>query len=47
MRDCDLPELGPREVSKFPESDLRMSDRDRPKIYFLASMQPEDSVHGA
>jgi hypothetical protein len=30
--------------SSAPE---RMSDEDRPKVCSLASMQPEDSVHGA
>jgi integrase/recombinase XerD len=31
MRDCDLAELTRREESKFPEGNLRMSDRDHPK----------------
>jgi hypothetical protein len=43
MRACDLAEFGSREESKFPESILRMRDRDRE----LALMQPEDSVHRA
>ncbi len=47
MRNCELAELGPREESEFAKSNLRMSDRDHSKLWALALMQPEDSVHGA
>ena len=33
--------------SPVPESKLRMSDKDHPKVRSLALMESEDSVHGA